>query len=271
MVLLSVYNIAKFRLSVQHKQGRCVGGRAQKGRMRPAQKSSRRCRGWAAVRLVSPPATTMEQTMLQTIRTLCAKIRLELAGSVPHARKPNPCEGSCFMNALRSLPARAHRMVLVPLLFLTWSGCSKETVWFCPEDPCADNLIAELEAATASVHVAIAYFNNQDIAEALIRAHLRGVEVMVVGEASENVEGGINDEVVAELRAAGVAYRDDGNSYTMHNKFCIIDDWVVLTGSFNYTVSADQYNNENLVRLASPSMAESYEAEFQTLWAQGVE
>lgn len=180
------------------------------------------------------------------------------------------------MTALRALPARAPLLVLLSLCTVILGtailgGCNKETVWFCPEDPCAENLIAELEAASASVHVAIAYFNHQDIAEALIRAQQRGVEVMVVGEGSENVEGGINDEVVALLRDAGVAYRDDGNSATMHNKFCIVDGWIVLTGSFNYTVSADQYNNENLVRMASSSMAEAYEAEFQTLWAQGVE
>lgn len=53
----------------------------------------------------------------------------------------------------------------------------------------------------------------------------------------------------------------------MHQKFAVIDRKVVLTGSYNWTVSADNYNSENLLlfRDAGP-LAEEYRKEFFRLW-----
>jgi phosphatidylserine/phosphatidylglycerophosphate/cardiolipin synthase-like enzyme len=150
-------------------------------------------------------------------------------------------------------------------------GCTAQEAFFCPQDGCADKLIEEIRASTVSCHVAIAYFNHDDIAAALIDAHNRGVEVKVVGEASEDVDGGINYDVVRQLKKAGVPYRDDTNPKLMHNKYTILDGREVLTGSFNYTWSADNENNENLVLLTAPHMAQAFEADFQELWASGVE
>jgi len=52
----------------------------------------------------------------------------------------------------------------------------------------------------------------------------------------------------------------------MHNKFSVIDDDVVCTGSFNYTPAADQDNNENLVIIHSKALAGEYFADFQGIW-----
>ncbi len=165
------------------------------------------------------------------------------------------------------------------LLFLVWlPGCTEQTqmdALFCPEDGCASRLIAEIAGSTESVHVAIYYFSHPDIADALIEAHERGVDVKVLGDGdanySEQYGPGNNYETVQRLKEAGVSYRDDGNAAIMHNKFAIIDGAMVLTGSFNYTLSADESNNENLVVLVSTRMADAFEREFQYLWSYGVE
>ncbi len=160
------------------------------------------------------------------------------------------------------------------VLLLAGSGCAEQTqqeALFCPADGCAERLIREIDGATGSVHVAIAYFTHADIADALIRAHERGVDVKVLGEADENVPGGINYDMVGLLSSAGVPYRDDSNPAIMHDKFAIIDSGIVLTGSFNYTHAADERNNENLVVLVASRTAAAFEEEFEYLWSYGVE
>lgn len=151
-------------------------------------------------------------------------------------------------------------------------GCTQEQVWFCQQDSvdCSAILIDEIEAASDTIHVAIAYFTHEDIANALVAAQARGVSVQVIGEASENVsEGNGNYDVVQLLLEGGVEYRNDGNDALMHHKFTIIDGRTVMGGSYNYTYNATLNNDENLTRTISSALASDFEDEFQRVWAEG--
>ena len=57
----------------------------------------------------------------------------------------------------------------------------------------------------------------------------------------------------------------------MHNKFVVIDDHVVLTGSFNWTISADKKNAENLLSITDKDIAQKYAKQFKHLWSQSGE
>jgi len=52
----------------------------------------------------------------------------------------------------------------------------------------------------------------------------------------------------------------------MHNKFCVIDNNKVLTGSMNPTERGSKFNNNNLLIINSKYIAKNYEDEFQELW-----
>ncbi len=54
----------------------------------------------------------------------------------------------------------------------------------------------------------------------------------------------------------------------MHHKTIIIDDAVVITGSYNFTKSAEQSNDENLLIINSPSLAAQMIAEYKLVRAQ---
>ena len=54
----------------------------------------------------------------------------------------------------------------------------------------------------------------------------------------------------------------------MHHKYTVIDARTVLTGSFNYTRSANETNDENLVVLTSPQLASDFQAAYQGLWGR---
>jgi len=53
----------------------------------------------------------------------------------------------------------------------------------------------------------------------------------------------------------------------MHNKYAVIDGKTVITGSFNWTVSAEKRNDENLLVIKRlPALVEAYEKNFEKLW-----
>ncbi|MDD5148716.1 MAG: phospholipase D-like domain-containing protein [Candidatus ainarchaeum sp.] len=125
-------------------------------------------------------------------------------------------------------------------------------------------LISKINSAGKAIHVAIYSFTHDEIAEALINAKNRGLEVKVLMEKQQAGSEYSDDEKLAK---AGIEVRFMDNSEgIMHNKFAIIDSGLVATGSFNYSKNADESNNENLVFLENAEAAQKFEAEFERLW-----
>lgn len=54
----------------------------------------------------------------------------------------------------------------------------------------------------------------------------------------------------------------------MHNKFVLVDETFLLTGSFNWTLQAGKNNQENLLVVDNPYYIEKYNVEFENLWKQ---
>ena len=135
---------------------------------------------------------------------------------------------------------------------------------FSPGGNCNQVLTSWIGKANGSIHVLIYSFTLTDVSQALIAAQKRGVDVKVVME-RENVNESYSQFYV--LRNAGVPIRWDTNSALMHDKFAVIDGHVILTGSFNWTVSASNSNNENLVVIDSASWGDAFESSFQQVWS----
>lgn len=53
----------------------------------------------------------------------------------------------------------------------------------------------------------------------------------------------------------------------MHNKYCVLDGTILINGSFNWTQSAVDKNQENLSIIESNTLCQKYSAEFERLWA----
>ena len=68
------------------------------------------------------------------------------------------------------------------------------------------------------------------------------------------------------LADEGVRIRIDQSSSHMHHKFCIVDKEILLTGSYNWTKSAADRNQENLLVTEDPKMVKAYLNEFEKLW-----
>jgi phosphatidylserine/phosphatidylglycerophosphate/cardiolipin synthase-like enzyme len=137
-----------------------------------------------------------------------------------------------------------------------------------PDDP-ADHqggldeaLAADIDRAQLSVDVAAYDFDLESVADALVRAHRRGLRVRLVTDSDNAEELGVQ-----QLRSAGVPVVEDGRDAIMHDKFVVIDKLVVWTGSWNLTESGTYRNNNHVARIASDLLAENYTAELEEMYA----
>ncbi len=136
-------------------------------------------------------------------------------------------------------------------------------VFFCPEDACADAVISLIDSANESVHVAVYSFTLDSIADALIRAKQRGVDVKVVLESQQVSQYSVYEK----LKDAGIDVLLDSNPAYMHDKIAVIDGRIVITGSYNWTKRATNQNNENLVVIYSKKLSEEFEAELEKIYS----
>jgi len=125
-----------------------------------------------------------------------------------------------------------------------------------------DSALAEaIRGARVSVDAAIYHLNLWSIRDALISAHESGVAVRIVTE-SDNM-----DEVeIQEVRDAGIEVLGDRRESLMHNKFVVIDGVEVWTGSMNFTINGGYRNDNNLISIRSPRLAENFTAEFEEMF-----
>lgn len=131
-----------------------------------------------------------------------------------------------------------------------------------------EKLIERINAAQKSIYIAAFEFNLTPVAEALIAAKKRGVDVRWV---TDDINGLEADETkdrgqFAMLKKARIKIIDDGRGALMHNKFIIFDNQVVWTGSANLTVNDNFRNNNNVIVFDSPEIAAIYEREFSEMW-----
>lgn len=127
-------------------------------------------------------------------------------------------------------------------------------VYFCPQQDCGKILENHIKAANFSVHCALYDIDLKNIINALARKS-RSIDVKLVMDSS-NYEG----------QAKGDGMKQDNDKQLMHNKFCVIDNGAVATGSFNPTDNDNNYNNNNMVVVYSKTLAKNYEDEFNELW-----
>ncbi len=139
---------------------------------------------------------------------------------------------------------------------------SQAEVYYSPRGGATDAVVREITAATKSLSVLAYSFTSKPIAAALIAAHRRGVKIEIVLDKSQRNEKTSQSD---EVRAAGIALWFDTTHAIMHDKVCIADEAVVVTGSFNYSAAAENENAENLLVLRSPELAARYLENFRVL------
>lgn len=107
-----------------------------------------------------------------------------------------------------------------------------------------ESLIQEIDQAQTSIQVAIYTFTHQEIADALVRAHKRGVLVDVYID--EGCSGRVSKKVVTKLRTNDIPLYYFPIKGLFHHKCALIDDHFIF-GSANWSKAAFEKNEEIMI------------------------
>jgi phosphatidylserine/phosphatidylglycerophosphate/cardiolipin synthase-like enzyme len=132
---------------------------------------------------------------------------------------------------------------------------------FAPWDNVEGMITDALAGARKQVLVQAYLLTNKKIANTLIAVHRRGIDVRVLADAEQLTQS--ESSMLPDLAAAGIPVWLETKYQNAHNKIIIIDaampEATVITGSFNFTWSAQHRNAENiLVARNNPSLASRY-------------
>jgi phosphatidylserine/phosphatidylglycerophosphate/cardiolipin synthase-like enzyme len=136
-------------------------------------------------------------------------------------------------------------------------------IYFTPPAGGAPGLIKQIDGAKKSIKVMAYGFTATNLAEALVRAKRRGVDVGLIQDEKSAQN---NRETLPILLAAGIEVRSDGKHAIQHNKVMLIDDDIVITGSYNFTKSAESRNAENIMIVRSSYAAKRYADNWKSHW-----
>jgi len=134
---------------------------------------------------------------------------------------------------------------------------------FSPGDDCLNEIIDLIKASKKYLDICVFTISDNRITDELVQAFDRGVNVRII---SDNEK--MNDEGsdIRYLSEKGLPVKIDMSSYHMHHKFMIVDESMVLTGSYNWTRAAASYNQENIVVIEDNNLAMIFCGIFLDLW-----
>ncbi len=137
-------------------------------------------------------------------------------------------------------------------------------VYFSPVSRCRQRIIDLLDNALSAVDICVFTISDDPIAAALLGCKKRGVKVRIITDDEK-----INDygSDIKKLAAAGIPVRMDNSVHHMHHKFALFDKRRVLTGSYNWTRSVAEENQENILVTDDKQAVIAFRDEFERLWA----
>lgn len=144
--------------------------------------------------------------------------------------------------------------------------------YFCPEDCALENngglyrIIELIRNAESSVKIASFSFTHEELADELLKADIKGINVYVLMERRQR---NVQNSQYARAKDFGLNIKVDGNKYNMHHKFMVIDGKIVITGSPNFSFSGFNRNDENMLIIFNEELALGFDGEFDKLFEEG--
>jgi phosphatidylserine/phosphatidylglycerophosphate/cardiolipin synthase-like enzyme len=137
--------------------------------------------------------------------------------------------------------------------------------YFSPGDDCLRRLRELCLGAKRSIDVCVYTIADDRLCDALLDAHRRGVTVRILSDDHKVHDAGSD---VLRLRERGLDVRLDDTAFHMHHKFALFDRQRLASGSFNWTRSASEGNEENLVVTDDARLVRAFAGHFEGLWGK---
>lgn len=141
----------------------------------------------------------------------------------------------------------------------------KAEAHFSPGNRCRSRIRTLLQQARNTVDICVFTITDDEISAAVAEAHHRGVDIRIISDDDKANDTGSD---IDRLAGIGVQVRLDRSRFHMHHKFAIFDESNLLCGSYNWTRSAAESNEENIIVLNDPHLLKVFGKEFDELWAR---
>lgn len=143
-----------------------------------------------------------------------------------------------------------------------------------------DYLLSFLDSAQNTVDICIYSLSAQEVIKKLIELHQRGIRIRVISNdisdkpdklsyaylmTNKNKNKEKSSMMTLQRKGINVRYFKTGKGY-MHNKFAIIDDKILINGSFNWTYYGEKHNYEDMVATNDKQLAKCYADKFAEYW-----
>lgn len=155
-------------------------------------------------------------------------------------------------------PTLALWLALVSTPALAQSVEAHVSVCFTPAQKCEPLIVQAIDSAKTSIHLQAYGFTSLPIIKALQRAPARGVDVLAILDKVNNRKYGGG----TLLLAAGIPVWIDSEPAIAQSRVIIVDGYLTIGGSYNYTASAERRNAENVTFTDSKVIA----SEFMENW-----
>jgi len=127
-------------------------------------------------------------------------------------------------------------------------------------------LIKEINGTQKTLNIAIYSLTKENIADAILEAKKRGVDVKVITDKLES-KSKFQKAILDKLKTNSIPVKINSHAGLMHLKLSIVDDKTVLGGSYNYTANATKENDENLIVMRNSNIVSDYSTEFNAMWS----
>lgn len=167
-----------------------------------------------------------------------------------------------YFNRKTKLSITSFIIIILTLSFCL-SSLAKTDIYFSLYDDPETVIIENINKAEIFVDIDMYTFTDKEISQAVIEASERGVKIRIYLDRSQVEAKYSSSRLFVEK---GLELRISSNNYIMHNKFAVIDNKIVITGSYNWTASASTRNDENLLVIDDEEIIQRYQKQFKNLW-----
>lgn len=145
------------------------------------------------------------------------------------------------------------------------SDSSHNNAYFSHQDDIRSYVIQMILKSTQKLDICLFTISENQIADAIIKQKQNGIQVRIITDDDKIMDKGSD---IFRFKNKGIPVKIDSSQSLMHHKFALIDGREVITGSYNWTRSASEVNNENVVITDNFRIVSEFEKEFRRLWDQ---
>jgi phosphatidylserine/phosphatidylglycerophosphate/cardiolipin synthase-like enzyme len=152
----------------------------------------------------------------------------------------------------------------------TTTGTTGENIssYYSPNGGIKDLIISKIRSSQKSIMIAVHSFALKDVADALVKAKNRGVDVRVIMDEVNSEDRNLK---LDELNKAGIFVKlrtgiGESESKSVNNKFAIFDEAEVIAGSYNWSDPSASSSSENAVFIKDPAVVKKYVEDFDRMY-----